>query len=73
MGDIMSLFEENLAVISRREIPDFIAEMDGGEAPFLYVGTDNDGVKIFCDNDNKPFIIEIILMRLDYLNQICDN
>ncbi|SHH67407.1 motility associated factor glycosyltransferase family protein [Desulfosporosinus lacus] len=54
----MDLFEENIMVISQRGIQDFIADMVPGEVPFDYVGTDADGVKIFCGNDDKPFILE---------------
>ncbi|MCO1601332.1 motility associated factor glycosyltransferase family protein [Desulfosporosinus nitroreducens] len=57
----MDLFGENLAVISQRGVPDFIADMEAGEAPFYYVGTDVDGVKIFCGKDDKPFILEPII------------
>ncbi|MHB8073695.1 motility associated factor glycosyltransferase family protein [Desulfosporosinus fructosivorans] len=44
--------------------------METGEAPFYYVGTDVDGVKIFCGNDDKPFIIESVIdeTRLPNLN-----
>ncbi|MEL7633404.1 MULTISPECIES: 6-hydroxymethylpterin diphosphokinase MptE-like protein [Sporomusa] len=54
----MNLFEDNFAVITKRNMPDFIAEIEPGEAPFYYVGTDEDGTKIFCRNDDKPFILE---------------
>lgn len=55
---IVKSFEENLALISQREVPDLIAEMEVGEAPFSYLGTDEDDVKIFCDHNNQPFVID---------------
>ncbi|CDX03138.1 Motility accessory factor [Desulfitobacterium hafniense] len=54
----MSRFDKNIEMINRRNIQDFITEMDDRKAPFNYVGTDMDGVKVFCGNDGKPFIIE---------------
>ncbi len=54
----MKSFEDNLSVISRRRVPDFIAEMELGQAPFRYIGTDEDGTQVFVDVEGKPLIIE---------------
>ena len=54
----MSLFDENLMVIDQKKIITFIAEWQDQEVPFYYVGTDHDGTRVFCDNENRPLIIE---------------
>lgn len=54
----MDLFDKNMEVISQRDMPDYIAEMKNHEVSFTYIGTDEDGVKVFVDNNGKPFVID---------------
>ncbi len=54
----MSLFEKNVAAISQRNAPDFIAELNDNDENRIFVGTDQDGTKIFCNDRQQPFIVE---------------
>lgn len=54
----MNNFEDNLTVISQRNVPHFIAEIESCEDALCFMGTDIDGVKVFCDKEGTPFIIE---------------
>lgn len=54
----VSLFERNVAIISQRNVPDFIAELDNSDENRTFLGTDHDGTKIFCNDKQQPFIVE---------------
>lgn len=54
----MNLFDENLAVITQNRVITFISELNDAEATIQYIGTDEDGTKVFFNQEQQPFIIE---------------
>lgn len=54
----MTNFEKNIALIAQRNVPDFIKPFDQEDIEITYMGTDYDGVKIFLDSEEKPFLVD---------------